>query len=157
MKNQNHYKSLPSKSKYARNKTPEFIGDMKKKNSVLNSAGDVPRFALVPYANPADGIYGIGRLILSILESNKATFPKGIENDKTKRSTAIAASLFAKEIIAAVRMKAGPGRYPDCTIRRYISCILPLKNLMGKIKLTSFEDWQRPCPIPRTKYYLIKQ
>lgn len=127
-------------------------------NSLYSSAGNVHKFVRCHHVDVANGIYGIERLIASILTERGAIFPTGIESSEY-RTIAIGKAMFASEVIAAVRSKVGNDRHPDSVIHSYLSYFMNKpnsQNKVGKIKLSSAEDSNRHCPKPRTKFYLVK-
>jgi len=146
----------PSKSTLARALTKRIVRNMQSKNRVLAKAGDVPRYGLDTYANPAKGIYGVQPLIASILKARRAVFSIGVENHPSDRRKAIKRSLYAEEIIQRVGEDAGKECFARYTIYHYLCTLMPKQNVVGKIRLSKDEDRPRPCSKPRIKFYLIK-
>lgn len=136
----------------------EIVDTARDKNNLLASAGNVHMFVRDHYVDTATGTYGIESLIVSILKSNNAVFPKEVENTEF-RKMAISASMFASDIIAAVQDTFGKERYPYATIHSYLSYFMSGKKgngKLGKIKLTNAEDSTRQCCKPRIKFYIIE-
>jgi hypothetical protein len=129
----------------------ELVDGARDKNNVLAS-GEIHYFVRDHYVDPSTGTYGIENLIKSILKSNSAVFPKGVEHSAL-RNVAIGAAMFTDEIIKSVRITFGQDRYPDTTIRMYLS---KFAKGLGKIKLTNAEDTNRPCCKPRCKWYVVE-
>lgn len=143
----------------------DVVATMQDLNDVLTSAGNVHKLVRAHYVNLADGIYGIERLIASILQNHciamgcneTGTFPSGVEKTEF-RSIAIAGGMFASDVIATVREVFGADRYPDPVIKTYLAHHMQKdksQNKTGSIQLSTLEDKGRPCPKPRTKYYLL--
>jgi hypothetical protein len=74
------------------------------------------------------------------------------------RKEAIEGSMFTQDIINQVKLRftAGSIRYPEKTIRAYLSVVMFKNGTVGKIQLKTTEDAARKCPKPRCKWYLIK-
>jgi len=124
-------------------------------NETLADTGKVKFAFRAHFTDTANGVNGIEQLIRAIMISRGCVHPKGSELTPL-RSIVIQQSLFADEVIAIVRGEFGPDRYPDSTIKAYLSC----KNaratiLFGKVSLTKEEDYARDCKKPRTKYFVI--
>jgi len=122
-------------------------------NNLFASAGNVHKFVRTHYVDTKTGTYGIESLIKSILKSNGALFPVGIESTEY-RTIAIKSAMFVAEIIKEVQATFGIERYPAQTIHNYLSTFA--KTKFGKIKLTNNEDNLRKCCKPRCKYYVIE-
>jgi hypothetical protein len=133
--------------------------------SMLASAGNVHKLVRPHYTDVATGVYGIERLIARILAEHcqqancneTGTFPAGVESTEF-RTIAIAGAMFANDVIDKVRAIAGEHRYPDAVVKTYLANRMQKEksqNKVGAIQLTSMEDANRPCPKPRTKYYLL--
>lgn len=135
----------------------EIVDTARDKNNLLNSAGNVHLLIRDHYVDTKNGIYGIESLIASILKSHGSQFPKGIELGEF-RKVAIAASMFASEVISEVQNAFGKDRYPYATIHSYLSYFMTRNGKLGKIKLSNAEDSTRPSDIckPRTKFYMIE-
>lgn len=136
----------------------EIVSNSRDANNVLNAAGNVHFFVRNHYVDTASGTYGIESLIASILKANDAIFPANVGSTEF-RSVAISCAMFADDVITAVRETFGPERYPDQTIRSYLSVFMAKRDSQhktGKIKLSNSEDQHRTCPKPRTKYFLIE-
>jgi hypothetical protein len=131
----------------------ELVDTARDKNNVLACAGNVHLFVRDHYVDTSTGTYGIESLIASILRDNNAVFPLGIEGTEF-RKVAIATAMFATEVIEAVRNTFGVDRYPDATIRSYLSHFMAER--IGKIALTTTEDCDRKSCKPRTKFYLVE-
>jgi hypothetical protein len=99
-------------------------------------------------------VNGIEQLITKILTKHNAVNPAGIESSNM-RNIGIAQSMFASEVIAAVRKEFGYDRYPDATIYQYLSVNMVKNESIARIKLTNNEDSSRECCKPRTKFYLV--
>ena len=126
-------------------------------NNIMEAAGNVHKLVRAHYVNLEQGIYGIERLIASILAKNEAIFPQGVETTEF-RTIAVAKAMYVTEIISAVREVFGSERYPDSVIATYLAHYMQKEtsaNRVGAIQLTKTEDKPRPCPKPRTKYYLL--
>ena len=143
----------------------EIVDTSRDMNNILASAGNVHNYVRAHYVDTAMGTYGIESLISAILKERGAIFPAGIEGKMDEngtvingefRNVAIAASMFATEVIAAVRDTFGADRYPDPTIRSYLSHFMTKSGKVGNICLKSAEDCGRPCDKPRTKFYLVE-
>jgi len=136
----------------------ELVDMARDLNNVYASAGNVHKFVRTHYVDTASGVYGIESLIAQILRDNGAVNPEGIEKTEF-RKVAIATSMYASDIIAAVQAANGNERYPYATIHSYLSHFMTKANSqhkIGKIKLTNSEDSSRNCCKPRTKFYLIE-
>ena len=151
--------------KSAKSMQRDLLGNAQDIGNVLTTAENVQP-AFMPHAfNMVTGLHGVANLIADILTEREAMFARGIESTEL-RKVAIAASMFASEVIAEVqaRFAAGTSRYPYETIHMYLSVFMnhenkhALKGLpsVAKIKLTNAEDKPRPCYKPRTKYYLVQ-
>ena len=134
----------------------EIVDTSRDVNNLFASAGNVHNFVRAHYVDTSTGTYGIESLIASILAANNSVFPAGIETTEF-RNVAISASMFASEIIAAVRVTFGKERYPDATIYSYLAHFMLKSGRVGKIKLKNSEDSMRNCCKPRTKYYLVEK
>lgn len=99
-------------------------------------------------------VNGIEELIVKILTKNNASNPAGIESSNM-RNIGITQSMFASEVISAVRKEFGFDRYPDATIYQYLSVNMTHNKTVARIKLTNSEDSYRQCCKPRTKFYII--
>jgi len=133
-------------------------------NNVLTTSKQVGPLFHTHYVNMTNGQNGIENLISEILTDRQAVFPKDIEETEYKK-IAVAASLFAEEIIQEVqsRFASGSIRYPYNTIHLYLSVFMFRKGKVGKIKLKGIskfnaidEDPDRKCSKPRCKWYLIQ-
>ena len=152
-----HEVTAPCPNKDALALAGEVLATSQDLGNVMASAGNVHYFVRPHYVDMATGVYGIERMIATILKSHGALFPVGIEGAEF-RKLAIAQAMFASEIIAAVREMNGNERYPDGVIYSYLSLFMQkdtCPNKVSKIKLTNAEDKPRPCNKPRQKYYLI--
>ncbi len=131
----------------------EIVDTTRDQNNILAS-GDVHWFVRGHYVDTGTGTYGIESLIRNILKANGSIFPASASNPETGlRGIVIAGSMFTDEIIAAVRETNGADRYPDGTIRMYLS---KFGKNFGKVKLSNGEDKNRPCPKPRCKWYVAE-
>ena len=135
----------------------EILESEKDINNVLSTSKQVGPLFHTHYVNMTSGKNGIETLITEILTDCQAIFPQDIENTEF-RKIAIAASLFASDIISEVqaRFASGSIRYPYETIHQYLSIFMFRKGKVGKIKLTNNEDSDRTCCKPRTKWFLIQ-
>ena len=126
-------------------------------NNVLTTSTQVHPLFQTHYTNMETAENGITALIKEILTANEAVFPKGIEETEF-RPIALAASMFASEIIEQVqsRFSNGSMRYPYKTVHQYLSIFMTRSGKVGKIKLSNTEDKPRPCNKPRTKWYLVE-
>jgi hypothetical protein len=129
----------------------EIVDTSRDQNNVL-ATGEVHFFVRGHYVDTATGTFGIESLIRNILRANNAIFPAGAEKTEL-RAIVIAGAKFTDEIIAAVRETFGADRYPDGTIRMYLS---KFGKQFGKVKLSNSEDSNRPCPKPRCKWYVAE-
>ena len=134
----------------------EIVDTARDKNNLFESAGNVHFLVRDHYVDTATGTYGIESLLASILKEHGAQFPAGIEATEF-RNVAIAASMFAHEIIAKVRDTFGTERYPDATILTYLAHFMLKAGKVGKLKLKGSEDIGRTSDKPRVKYYLIEK
>lgn len=131
----------------------EIVDIARDTNNLLASAGNVHNFVRSHYVDVENGVYGIESLINSILKANDSVFP--IDSEKTElRAVIVAKSMFAAEIIAAVRVAFGADRYPDHSIKTFLSSHSPQ---VVAVQLSGKEDSTRTCPKPRAKYYLIQK
>lgn len=136
----------------------ELVDTSRDLNNILASAGNVHNFVRAHYVDTDAGVYGIESLIAQILRENGAIFPTGIEKTEF-RKVAIASSMFANDIIKIVHDTFGKERYPYATIHSYLSYFMTKPNSqhkIGKIKLSSSEDYNRHCCKPRIKFYLLE-
>lgn len=129
----------------------EIVDTNRDQNNVL-ATGEVHFFVRGHYVDTATGTFGIESLIRNILKANGSIFPKDAGLTEL-RPIVVAGSMFTDEIIAAVRETFGADRYPDGTIRMYLS---KFGKQFGKVKLTSSEDSTRTCPKPRCKWYVAE-
>ncbi len=129
---------------------PEIIGKAQDTNNMLASAG-VKFLLRNHYTDLATGTNGIEALIKNILMAHGAVWPKNVE-DTTFRHMAIAGSMLTEDIILEVRNTFGEDRYPDSTIRMYLSSF----GEFGKIQMTGKEDKDRTCARPRCKWYVAQ-
>lgn len=134
----------------------EIVDTARDKNNLLSSSGNVHYFVRDHYVDTASGTYGIESLISAILKENNAIFPAGIEKTEF-RKVAIASAMFASDIIESVQEAFGKDRYPYATIHSYLSHFMNKNGKIGKIKLSTFEDSDRPCCKPRIKFYLVEK
>lgn len=103
------------------------------------------------------GKHGIKNLIAKILKQRNAVVPvQAVANDSIFRPMAIRLGLFTHEIIAAVREDFGFNRYPDSTIKMYLS-VFETERMFCKVQLTGIEDDSRTCARPRCKWLLIAE
>lgn len=134
-------------------------------NSILAS-GQVRYAFRTHYANLETEEFGIESLLVSIFKEHDAIFPLEA-GDKTSalREVVIAASFYTEDLHALVVEKFGPNRYPIETIRHYLSNLLSrdrkangstIPAIVGKVQLTGIEDFERTCPKPRCKWFLLK-
>lgn len=144
--------TTPCENEIVRALSRDIVDSSRDTNNLL-AAGGIHNLVREHYIDTANGIYGIESLIKSILKANGSVFPKGSEETELK-AIAIAGGMFTSEIIAKVRETFGADRYPDCTIRMYLT---EFAKGIGKIQLTGAEDMPRPCPKPRCKWYLIAE
>lgn len=135
----------------------ELLGNAQDIGNVLTTAQNVAPIFMPHAFNMATGLHGVANLIAEILAEREAVFPSGIETTEL-RTVAIAAGMFASEIIAEVqaRFAAGTKRYPSQTVHAYLSIFMHKQGRIGKIKLTSAEDKERKCCKPRIKWYLVQ-
>jgi len=134
-----------------------LVDNTRDMNNIMEAAGNVHKLVRGHYVNMATGVYGIERLIASILANAEAVFPPDVEKTEF-RAIAVAKSFYAVEVISAVREHFGAERYPDSVIATYLAHYMQKEtsaNRVGAIQLTKTEDMPRPCPKPRTKYYLL--
>lgn len=134
----------------------ELISGAQDRNNVMATA-QVHFLVRDHYVDAANGIFGIQDLIVAILKTNNAVFPANIENTPL-RQIALGTSLTTDEIIETVRENFGIDRYPDNTIRMYLSVHGGKKSktpIFGKIQMTKTEDSNRTCSKPRCKWYVI--
>lgn len=129
----------------------EIVDTARDINNTLAS-GEIHYLVRNHYVDTAKGTYGIESLIRDILLANGAFFPKGIEATEL-RGIVVAGAMFTDEIIEAVRDTFGNERYPDGTIRMYLS---KFGKQFGKVKLSNSEDSNRPCSKPRCKWYVAQ-
>jgi hypothetical protein len=110
------------------------------------------------YIDNSKSLFGISDLLASILNKNGSSYETGVESNAL-RSVAIAGSMFSSEIIAQVQaiFTSETTRYPESTIKTYLSVAKFHKGRFGKIQLSNAEDQNRPaeCSRPRCKYYLV--
>lgn len=97
------------------------------------------------------GIQGIAELINFILASKDAVLTAE-EIDTLPRGEKINRGIRFDEIIAEVREAFGDARYPDSTIRVYLTT--KAKNIF-RLQMTSEEDAERTSPKPRCVYLLV--
>ena len=107
------------------------------------------------YVNAKTGAKGIEQLIVSILNKNGAMAIVGIESTNHRQIAIKTQSMFANDIISAVRKEFGTDRYPDATILQYLSVTMFKAGIVGKIQLSNVEDKNRNCFRPRNKFYII--
>lgn len=119
-------------------------------NNILAS-GNVKFAFRSHYVNTANNVNGIEQLIKSILTDNGSIFVSEIEKS-SMRKIAIAGSMFTEDIISIVRENFGVDRYPDATIKMYLS---KFAKGIAKFQLQNNEDSGRDCCRPRCKYYLV--
>lgn len=144
-------------------------------NNFLSASEQVGPEFHTHYTNMESGENGIANLIVKIFMDNGSVFPFDIANGEF-RKLAIAGSMFASEIFATTQAEfsAGSKRYPYETIAAYLSVFMSPDNkhklkglpLVGKINLTSSEDFDRPIVLgkdgikrkikPRRKWFLIQ-
>lgn len=159
-----HVKS-PAPNAKAVELSGEVLATSQDLNNVLASAGNVHMFVRSHFVDMESGIYGLQSLIADILRTHASqvsptgTFPQGVESSEY-RSLAIAGSMFASEVIAAVRERFTADRYPDATIATQLSHHMQkanCQNKAGKFRLSKAEDMQAggTSPKPRSKYYLL--
>jgi hypothetical protein len=129
----------------------EIVDTSRDTNNIF-ATGSVHFFVRDHYVDTSTGTFGIESLIRNILKSNGSIFPKDAGLTEL-RPIVIAGSMFTDEIIATVRDTFGSDRYPDGTIRMYLS---KFGKQFGKVKLTNSEDSNRPCPKPRCKWYVAE-
>ena len=124
-------------------------------NHVLTGCGVKPHVQ-THWTDTTTGQGGLALLIEQILRSAGAEFVAGIEQSPL-RTVAICSSLYTEQIIALVQAKfaGGSSRYPDQSVRNYLSTYMTKSGLVGQIKLTNKEDRERSCCRPRTKWYLV--
>ena len=136
----------------------EVLSNLRDMNGFLTTSHKVRRVFHAHYADMEAGEFGIADLIARILRENEAIFPAGVETTEL-RQIAISGAMFTDEIIAKVQayFTAGSIRYPEQTIRAYLSVFMFRSKQVGKIQLTAKEDIGRPCYKPRCKWYLINQ
>lgn len=144
--------TAPCANEIVRALSRDIVDSSRDTNNLLASGG-IHNLVREHYIDTANGIYGIESLIKSILRTNGSVFPAGVEATEL-RAIAIAGGMFTSEIIAQVRETFGADRYPDCTIRMYLS---KLAKGIGKVQLTGSEDKNRPQPKPRCKWYLVAE
>lgn len=125
-------------------------------NKVYSQSNAVGPLFHTHFVDMGKGLSGIADLIGDILTQAGAVYPEGVELTEL-RPVAVAGSLYTEEIIQEVqaRFAKGTKRYPDQTIRSYLSLADFNRGRFGKIQLSKAEDSPRPCPKPRCKWYLI--
>ena len=128
---------------------------LKNANGILNDMNVALPFR-THYVNIATGANGIELLIASILENKNAVNVNGVESTALRNVAIKTSSMFASDIIAAVRKQFGFDRYPDATVFQYLSVNMVRNGTVGKIKLSNVEDKNRSSFKPRVKYYLVK-
>lgn len=119
------------------------------------------------FVDMANGLTGVQDLIVDILEKNNSVFPakvlalekdeNGIEQPHALLPIAKAGGMFTEDIMAEVqrRFAAGSIRYPLQTVKNYLSTDMFRAGIVGKIRLTKFEDSARKCLRPRNVWFLI--
>lgn len=119
-------------------------------NAILAS-GDVNINFRTHFVDTARNITGIEQLIRTILTENGAIFPKDSHLSEM-RNVVIAKAMTTKDIEKQVRKCFGFERYPNVTLRVYLStrmkdvCMIPLSGIEDPTAKTR----------PHRKYYLAE-
>jgi hypothetical protein len=126
-------------------------------NTFYTESGNVAPIFQNHWIETTTGKNGIANLIIKILTDNGSVFKKDIDSPEDKK-IAIDGGMFTSQILAKVKLMftAGTSRYPESTVRTYLSVHMKHGKELGKIQLSKFEDTGRKGGKPRIIWYAFK-
>jgi hypothetical protein len=104
------------------------------------------------FVDTRNGIQGIAELLAFIMGEAGATIDQG-EIETISRAEKINRGMRFDAIVSRVREAFGDARYPESTIRVYLTT--KAENVF-RMQMTSEEDAERTSPKPRAIYLLVK-